>query len=179
VTLNFSVENIPASTTAFKIAYGESENSLSNEVITYPIEKIKRDDGSYSWYIDKLAPKTYSFKIFSVMSGGALVPDFSSEALSAVVGKGSCSIGNVSTIKTLSSSDKTILSWDALSGALSYNIYRLSAAKDYELIENVKTNTYTIFLSSGALSYQDFAVRALCDSKTESSVPSTASRVQT
>jgi hypothetical protein len=179
VTLNFSVDNLPANTVAFKIAYGENANSLSNEVVTYPIDKIKRDNGSYSWYIDKLPAKTYSFKIFSVMSGGALVPDFSSEALSAVVGKESCSIGNISTIKMSTASDKTILSWDALSGALSYNIYRLSPAKDYELVENIKTNTYTIFLSSGALAYQDFAVRALCDDKTESSVPATASRVQT
>jgi CRISPR/Cas system CSM-associated protein Csm4 (group 5 of RAMP superfamily) len=79
----------------------------------------------------------------------------------------------------MTSADKTVLSWDALSGALSYNVYRLSASKDYELVENVKANSYTLYLSSGSLVYQDFAVKALCDDKTESSVPATASRVQT
>jgi hypothetical protein len=179
VNMNFFVENISKDVVAFKIAYGESANSLSSEVTTFPLEKIKRPDGSYNWYIDKLEPKNYSFKIFWVLSGGLLAPDFSSEALSATVGKWSCSIGNISTVKVMTSADKTVLSWDALSGALSYNVYRLSASKDYELVENVKANSYTLYLSSGSLVYQDFAVKALCDDKTESSVPATASRVQT
>lgn len=179
VNMNFFVENLPADVVAFKIAYGESANSLSKEVTTMSLEKIKRPDGSYNWYIDKLEAKNYSFKIFWVLSGGLLAPDLSSEALSASVGRWSCSIGNIWTIKTMTSADKTILSWDALTGALSYNVYRLSAAKDYELVENVKSNSYTLYLSSGSLVYQDFAVKALCDDKTESSVPATASRVQT
>lgn len=62
--MNFFVENLPDTTLQFKIAYGENSNSLSNEVLTFPIEKIKRPDGSYNWYIDKLESKTYSFKIF-------------------------------------------------------------------------------------------------------------------
>lgn len=76
-------------------------------------------------------------------------------------------------------SDTTILSWDALSGAISYNVYRLSAAKDLELIENVTINQYTLYISSGALIYNDFAIKALCDAKTESSVPAIASQVKT
>jgi hypothetical protein len=62
--MNFFVENISKDVVAFKIAYGESANSLSSEVTTFPLEKIKRPDGSYNWYIDKLEPKNYSFKIF-------------------------------------------------------------------------------------------------------------------
>jgi hypothetical protein len=179
VNLNFFVENLPTDTLQFKIAYGENANSLSSDVTTLPLEKIRRPDGSYNWYIDKLPPKTYSFKIFAVLSGGTLAPDISSEAMSATVGKAWCSVGNISTVKVATSSDKTILSWDALSGAISYNVYRLSAAKDYELVENVKSNSYTLYLSSGSLAYQDFAVKALCDDKTESTTPAIASRVQT
>ncbi len=179
MNMNFFVENLPDTTLQFKIAYGESANSLSNEVLTFPLEKIRRPDGSYNWYIDKLESKTYSFKIFGVQSGGLLIPEFTSEALSATAGKDGCSIGNISTVKVATGSDKTILSWEALSGALSYNVYRISAAKDYELVKNVTENSYTLYISSGALAYQDFAVKALCDDKTESSAPAFASRVQT
>ncbi len=179
VNMNFFVENLPSSTIQFKIAYGENANSLSNEVLTFPIEKIIRPDGSYNWYIDKLESKTYSFKIFWVQSGGLLIPDFASEALSATAGKDGCTIGNISTVKVSTGSDKSILSWEALTGALSYNVYRISAAKDYELVKNVTENSYTLYISSGALAYEDFAVKALCDDKTESSTPAVASRVQT
>jgi hypothetical protein len=64
INMNFFVENLPSTTIKFKIAYGESANSMTNEVLTFPIEKIKHPDGSYNWYIDKLEPKTYTFKIF-------------------------------------------------------------------------------------------------------------------
>lgn len=177
--MNFFIENLPGNTAKFKIAYGENAESFSNEVMTLPIEKIQRPDGSYNWYIDKLVPKMYSFKIFGVDASGSLLPEFVSETLSMTVGKAGCTIGNLSSVKVATSSDKTVLSWDALSGALSYNIYRLSTSKDYELVKNVTENSYTLFLSSGALLYQDFAVKALCDEKTESETPALASRVQT
>ncbi len=97
-----------------------------------------------------------------------------------MVGKqGACTIGNVSSVTAVTLSDKTVLSWDALSGATSYNVYRISAAKDLELVENVKQNTYTIHLTPGTATYADFAVKALCDEKTESKTPAMASRVQT
>jgi hypothetical protein len=179
ININFFVENLPKDVVAFKIGYGESANSLSKEVMTLPREKIQRPDGSYNWYIDKLEPKNYTFKIFWVLSGGLIEPSLSSEAMSALIGKWSCSIGNIGNVKVMTGDDKTVLSWDALSGALSYNVYRLSAAKDYELVENVQSNSYTLFLSSGSIVYQDFAIKALCDDRTESSVPATASRVQT
>lgn len=105
--------------------------------------------------------------------------NLASETLSATVGKTSCTIGNIGDIKVTTFSDKTILAWDALSGAISYNVYRKTAAADYELLKNITDPTYTIYLSSGAVVYQDFAIRALCDDTTESTVPAIASRVQT
>lgn len=112
--MNFFVENLPPTVTQFKIAYGESPDRLTDEVTTFTLDKIKRPDGSYNWYIDNLTPKNYSFKIFGVQSGGLLIADMSSEALSATVGKSECTIGNISNIQSKTLSDKTILSWDAL-----------------------------------------------------------------
>lgn len=162
----------------FKIAYGDSADSMSQEASTYEIEKIKQTDGSYSWYVPGLQMKTYAFKIFGMRADGSL-SSLVSEVLSVSLGGGSCTIGNVGNVGVSTMSDKTTLSWEALSGAVSYNIYRVTAVKDYELIQNVKENTYTLYLSSGALEYQDFAVKALCDSTTESAVPAIANHVQT
>ena len=162
----------------FKIAYGESADSMNQEATTFTTDRIKKEDGSYNWYIDKLAMKAYSFKIFGMRADGTLSP-LVSDVLSTSMGQASCTIGNVGSVSIATSPDKSILSWDALPGAISYNIYRVTPAKDFELLQNVKENSYTLFLSSGALIYQDFAVKALCDDKTESSVPALASKVQT
>ena len=148
VNLNFSVENLPANTSKFRIAYGDTPDTLSNEVLTYTLDKITRPNGTYNWYINNLPPKNYTFKIFAVANDGTVIAGAVSDPVSIMVGKqGACSIGNVSSVTAVTLSDKTVLTWDALSGAISYNVYRISAAKDLELVENVKQNTYTIHLT--------------------------------
>ncbi len=175
---NFSVDNLPTDVVKFKIAYGDSPDSLSQEATTYELARISQPDGSYNWYVPGLPPKTYSFKIFWVKADGSL-STLASEVLSVTVGGGTCTIGNVGTVEAKTMDSKTILSWGALSGALSYNVYRISAAWDYQLVQNVKDPSYTIYLASGAISYENFAVKALCDGTTESAVPAVANRVQT
>lgn len=60
----FGVENIPTELSQFKIAYGENADSLSEQVITKSANEIVSSGGIYSWYIDKLEPKSYTFRIF-------------------------------------------------------------------------------------------------------------------
>lgn len=56
----------------------------------------------------------------------------------------------------------------------------MTPAGEYELIQNTKETEYTLFLSSGSLVYENFALKALCDDKNESSAkPALASKVQT
>ena len=180
VNLNFSVDNLPANTLKFKIVYGDTPDALSNELLTFNLDKIVRPNGTYNWYINNLPPKNYTFKIFGISDDGSIINGFVSDPVSLTVGaQWACSIGNVSSVKAVPLSDKTVLSWDALPGAMSYNVYRISASKDLELVENVKQNSYTIHLAPGAATYVDFAVKALCDDKTESATPAMASRVQT
>lgn len=62
VIFNFTVKNPPGELDRFKIAYGDNPDSFSNDVTTWSTGKILKD-GKFEWYIDKLAPKTYSFKI--------------------------------------------------------------------------------------------------------------------
>jgi hypothetical protein len=73
----------------------------------------------------------------------------------------------------------SILSWESLSGATAYKIYRVSPAGDYTLFQTTTEPTYTIHLASGAVVYQDFVVKALCDTTTESAEYSKVTKVQT
>jgi hypothetical protein len=180
VNLNFSLENMPSTTNKFRIAYGESPNALTSEVTTLTLDKITRTNGTYNWYIPNLPAKNYTFKIFGLAADGTLVSEVVSDPVNITVGKqGSCSIGNVTSVMATTYTDKTMLSWDPLPNAVSYNVYRINASKDMELVKNVTETTYTINLAPGTASYEDFAVKALCDSTTESITPAIASRVRT
>ncbi len=180
VVFDFSVDNAPLELTSFKIAYGKNADSLSQEVTTLAIDKIasKTNSGGYTWYIDNVSPDTYTFKIFGRTASGTLIAALVSEPIVATVGKDSCTIGNVSGLTVATDTSKSVISWAALSGAISYNLYRVSAAGDYSIFQNTKDPTYTLYLSSGAVTYENFVVKALCDTSTESKEYSSMSRVQ-
>lgn len=59
----FAVKNAPTELEKFKIAYGESADSLREEAMTYSTGKIF-SGGLYSWYIPKLKNGKYTFKVF-------------------------------------------------------------------------------------------------------------------
>lgn len=110
---------------------------------------------------------------------GSMIPDFSSDAMTATIGTPGCSIGNVGEITVKTTADTSTLSWLAVTGALSYNIYKYTAAGDPEFLQNTKETSYTLYLSSGSVVHEDFGIKALCDDKTESADISRASKVQT
>ena len=180
VVFDFAVEDAPIDMTGFKIAYGKNADSLTQEVTTLTLDKIdsKVNSGSYTWYIDKVPADTYTFKIFGRSASGSLIAALVSEPIVATVGKDSCTIGNVSGLTVATDRSKSVISWTALTGALSYNLYKVSAAGDYSIFQNTKDSTYTLYLSSGAVTYENFVVKALCDDSTESKEYSSMSRVQ-
>ncbi len=59
---------------------------------------------------------------------GTLMDALSSDPLSATVGKDGCIIGNVGAVTVETLSDKSILSWDSVPNAVSYNLYKVSPA---------------------------------------------------
>lgn len=179
VVFNFGITNAPADLDKFKIVYGESAESFGNEVITWNTGRIMKSDGRFEWYIDKLAEKSYFFKVAWIRADGTIIENLTSDTVSATIGKASCSVSNVGTIKIETLKDKSILSWDALSWAVSYNIYKMNASGDPVLFQNTKDTRYTIFLASGSVTVEDFGIKALCDETTESPDFSKASKVQT
>lgn len=180
VVFDFAVDNAPSDMTSFKIAYGKNADSLTQEVTTLTMDKIpsKVNSGSYTWYIDKVPTDTYTFKIFGRTASGTLISGLVSEPIVATVGKDSCTIGNVAGLMVATDASKSIISWTTLTGATSYNLYKVSAAGDYSIFQNTKESNYTLYLSSGAVLYENFVVKALCDDSTESKEYSSMSRVQ-
>lgn len=75
-----------------------------------------------------------------------------------------CMVSNVSSLKATAGDGTTVLSWDATPDATSgYNIYKKGTDGQYALIENVKTNTYTLHVAKDTLKYDDFAVKGVCN----------------
>lgn len=175
----FEVIDAPADLDKFKIAYGESADSLSQEVMTYSTGKIQWTGGVYTWYIDKLEPKTYTFKIFGAKADNSLIPQFASEPITATIGSDTVAVANVGAITVQSEGGKSILSWSPVSCALSYNIYKVSPAGDYSLVQNTKEPTYTVYFQTGSVTHDDFAVKALCANGVESADFTKVSQVQT
>lgn len=179
VTFSFSVIDAPIDLAKFKIAYGESADSLSQEVMTYSTGQIIGTGGVYSWYIDKLDAKTYTFKIFGARADNSLVPLFVSEPIVANVSKSAVVVANVGAVTVTSAPGKSIMSWAAVECAVSYNVYKLTTAGDYTLVQNTKEPTYEIYLNTGSTSVGDFAVKAICADGVESADFTQVAQVQT
>ena len=99
VTFSFEVVDEPETLSKFKIAYGESADALTQEVVTYTKDKIQGTGGVYSWYIDKLEAKSYTFKVFGVQADSSLIPEFFAEPVTVTIGSDSVSVANVGEIK--------------------------------------------------------------------------------
>lgn len=179
VTFTFSVKNAPTDLHAFKIAYGESADSLSEEKTTFPASQIQSTGGIYTWYIDNLLPKNYTFKIFWLKADATTIQELVSDPLVANIAIPACTIWNVGDITVMTEPGKSILSWPSLSWALSYNIYKVSPAWDQILVQNVTNTQYTIHHTQWQIVYSDFVIKALCQENVESVDMSKASKVQT
>ena len=174
----FGVKDAPADLAKFKIAYGESADSLREEAVTYDAAKIMTG-GLYSWYVPNLKPGNLTFKIFGMRADGTLIDGFVSEPVSGTIGQKTCTIANVGAITVETNGTTSVLSWQTVTGALSYNIYKVSASGDATFFQNVTDTKYTLYLTKGDVKHEDFAIKALCDQNTESVDYSKASHVQT
>lgn len=172
VMFTFAVENAPSDLHTFQISYA------SGAVTTHPANSILKE-GKYSWYIDRLSPGPYTFYIQGKNASGALIEDLKSEPLMATIGVPSCTISNVGKITIKTDTSKSVLTWDAVKDANKYNVYKIGSDGKYNLITSVTEPSYTLFLSQGAITYDDFAIKAVCADGTESSDYSGASKVQT
>lgn len=190
VTFTFDVVNPVESLSKFKFSYGTESGALSKESVTFEKSKIavtgtgaSASGSTYKWYVDGLEPGKYFFKIAGLDIAGSPVTATESDVFEsdiALNSAGTCSIANVSGLKVAKSDDQSVLSWDAIPEALSYNVYKKDASGSYVLVENVKVTSYTVHLAKDVVKYEDFAVKAVCsDAATESADYAEATKVQT
>lgn len=185
VTFTFTVDNAPVDLAKFKFQYGTESGSLTKESLTSDKEKIITKSGAYSWYIANLDPQTKYFRILGLdKSGKEILKMAPSEIFTvdmSLAAASKCMVSNITGIKTTSVNGTTILSWDAAPDATSgYNVYKKGADGQYALIENVPTNSYTIYLSKDAIKYDDFAITGVCNSgEGESAYLTEVTRVKT
>ncbi|MFZ4462119.1 MAG: hypothetical protein ACOYN2_06625 [Patescibacteria group bacterium] len=181
VMFTFEVDNEPADLAKFEFSYttgtGAPEKSL-----TFEKAKIKTASGSYSWYVSGLAIAKYTFQISGVGADGKVMTNVVSDPIEVDLALGSaqkCLISNVGGVKVTSTKDASTISWDSIPEAVTYNVYKKDNTGKFVFIEAVKSNTYTINLSSGPVKYEDFAIKAVCSDATESSEYSPTTRVKT
>ncbi len=190
VTFTFDVVNPVESVSKFKFSYGTDSGALTKESITFEKSRIaftgtgaSASGSTYKWYVDGLEPGKYFFKIAALDVAGSPITATESDVFTADIAlnsAGTCSIANVSGLKVAKSDDQSVLSWDAIPEALSYNVYKKDSTGAYVLVENVKVTSYTVHLAKDAVKYEDFAVKAVCsDATTESADYAEATKVQT
>jgi hypothetical protein len=114
-----------------------------------------------------------------VKSDNSLIPLLVSDPIVSTLGQDASTVANVSDIVVKSEAGKSVLSWTPVTCALSYNVYKISAAGDYALVQNVKEPSYTVFFQTGSSLSEDFAIKALCAGGIESADFTQVAKVQT
>ena len=184
LNFQFNVVNPPAELSKFKILYGTGKDALTTERITYDRSKIG-SGGLYTWYIDGVSPATYFVKVSALDKDGAeisgLVSSIQEVAMTLnAAGPQACIVGDVGGIKVISEKWVSIISWKSVENSKGYKVYKKSGSGELEFVADTKDPMYKIYIASGAIKYEDFAIKALCsDGKTLSPNIGMATKVQT
>ena len=184
LNFQFNVVNPPAELSKFKILYGTGKDALTTERITYDRSKIG-SGGLYTWYIDGVSPATYFVKVSALDKDGAeisgLISSIQEVAMTLnAAGSQACIVGDVGGIKVISEKWVSIISWKSVENSKGYKVYKKSGSGELEFVADTKDPMYKIYIASGAIKYEDFAIKALCsDGKTLSPNIGMATKVQT
>jgi len=181
VSFTFEVENEPANLDKFQFAY-VTGTGTETKVATSQKSKIKNGSGAYVWYIPGLSVAKYAFTISGLDASGSVIDGSASDMIDvdlSLAAAGKCMISNVSGLQVKADKEISTLSWDSIPEAVKYNVYKKNAAGEFVFIESVVGNSYTIHIASGAVKYEDFAVKAVCADDSVSAQYSPTTKVQT
>lgn len=168
VSFTFEMETEPTGLVKFKFQYGTESGALMKESVTFEKDKIKTASGAYSWYIADLDPQTKYFRILALDKEGKEIttirPSDIFEVDLSLGAASKCMVSSIAGLTVTEGDGTTTLSWDALPDATSgYNVYKRGTDGQYALIENVKTNSYTIYIAKDTVKYDDFAITGVCN----------------
>lgn len=179
ITFNFALDQDAASIASFAIEYGTGSVetlSLTGAVKTDLKSRIATASG-FAWYINNVPYGTYNAQIVALDASGAVIPGvvpaitnfelvapLPAAPVEAAVVPEQCFLGNIEDIKVTTDAKKTksVLAWGALSGAISYNVYKKDATGQPVLVENVTAPTYTAYISGNKVTFDEFSVKGVC-----------------
>lgn len=180
-TFTFNVLNDSPLIRKFQFTYTDPEGK-SNKVLTYEKERIKSKNGEYVWYIPNLNLTKYTISIAWVNASGETMEGITSKPFEADLSlwsAGKCIIPNVSGLRVLPKKDTSVLYWDSIPEAISYNIYKRNSNGEYVFLQETKNDSYTIYISDNSVRYDEFSVKAICSDGTESLKFSPSTSVRT
>lgn len=105
-------------------------------------------------------------------------PDISS--LNSAPSEPKCNLPAVKSVYVKQYPSKSTIRWNAVSGSAGYDIFKKGASGNFVFIERIYSPIYTIYLSAGNITYDDFRIAAVCPAtKTASAQSSLVTRVKT
>lgn len=164
--------------------------AVINDTVTKLEEK---DDGKYTWAInapseageyniDIILTDDLGHKTENKAAKTITVKAMNSATWALVVGTG-MTLDNVKNLKLVKMKTKSILSWDKVENAVSYNVYKKDSTNwEMKLITNVTEPRYEIEITWDQVKYDDFAIKAFWkdwDKEIESVEYSEMTKVQT
>lgn len=148
----------------FKIKYGNTSWSLDKDVTTF--EKSQMKDGEqYTWYIPGISNGEYFATIIALDKDKNELSIKSDELTFSILDSGTtCYIDQVSGVTVKVSGKVSIISWDKLDDAVTYQIFKKDAAGEYTMIDEVTETSYKVDIDMTAEEevFEDFQIRATC-----------------
>lgn len=148
----------------FKIKYGTQSGQYDKEVITYEKSQMKVDE-KYSWYIPGVSQGEYYSTIIALdKDKNELSMNSWEQTFSLLNSAETCFIDKVSGVTVKTSGSKSIISWDKLEDAASYQIFKKDADGEYAMIDEVEDTKYIINIDMSVEEevFEDFQIRATC-----------------
>ena len=148
----------------FKIKYGTQSGQYDKEVITFEKSQMKEGD-KFTWYIPGVDQGEYYSTIIGLDKDKKELSITSGEQMFSLLNSAeTCFIDKVSGVTVKKSGSKSIISWDTLEDAASYQIFKKDADGEYAMIDEITETSYKINIdvSSEEEVFEDFQIRATC-----------------
>lgn len=153
---------------SFRIKYGTKTLVYDKQVDTYEKSQIRDNTtGEYSWYIPDLLPGEYFATIIALDTNKKETSIVSWEqgfSIALDAAPTTCYIDQVSGITVKKEGNVSIISWDHLADAATYQIFKKDTSGEFAMIDEVTDTSYKIRinLDSEKEVFEDFKVRATC-----------------
>lgn len=150
----------------FEIKYGTETEKYTKTVVTYDKSKIS-EQGKYTWYIPNIEPGDYFALITGLDKDKKATSINSGEQTFSVAldAAPTCFIEKISGFKVEErTSSYSVISWDKLSDATAYQIFKRDSSGEFALIDEITGNKYRINIDTTAEReiFEDFRVRGIC-----------------